>query len=118
MTDFTIVDSNDNPIGAKHRQDKQYDDIYRVAALWLTDSITGDVLLAQRKWTKKNNPGKWAAAVSGTVEPNETYEINIVKEIEEEIGLTAMEDMEKSASPEHRIPQIGVYEHYKSTPKT
>jgi len=87
MTSFTIVDANDNPIGAKQRLDKQYDDIYRVSALWLTDSVSGDILLAQRKYTKNNDPGKWAAAVAGTVEPDETYESNITKEIEEEIGL-------------------------------
>jgi 8-oxo-dGTP pyrophosphatase MutT (NUDIX family) len=53
----------------------------------LTDSRTGEILLAQRKWTKKNDPGKWGAAAAGTIEVGETYESNIVKEIEEEIGL-------------------------------
>jgi isopentenyldiphosphate isomerase len=91
MSDFELtVDVDDNPIGSKHWRDMQYDDIYRVSALWLTDTETDDVLLAQRKWTKKNDPGKWDTAVAGTVEANETYEGNIVKEIEEEIGLTGL----------------------------
>ena len=84
------VDINDNPTGSKHWQDMQYEDIYRVAALWLSDTATQDVLLAQRKWTKKNDPGKWGTAVAGTVEVDETYESNIIKEIEEEIGLTGL----------------------------
>ena len=61
-------------------------DIYRVSALWLTNS-KGQALLAQRKLTKKHSPGKWGPAVAGTIEEGETYESNIYKEAKEEIGL-------------------------------
>ncbi len=61
-----IVDRDDGIIGSKLRGTLNYEDIYRVSALWLTDSLSGDILLAQRKWTKVNDPGKWSAAVSGT----------------------------------------------------
>ena len=89
MSDYEItVDNRDIVIGQKHWREMSHDNIYRVSALWLTDTKTGDILLAQRKWTKKNDPGKWGPAVSGTIEVGETYESNIVKEIEEEIGLT------------------------------
>jgi isopentenyldiphosphate isomerase len=44
-------------------------------------------LLAQRSFSKKNNPGKWGPTVVGTVEEGETYEDNIIKETFEEIGL-------------------------------
>ena len=44
----------------------------------------------QRKITKDKDPGKWGPAVSGTVEQDETYESNIYKEAEEEIGLTGV----------------------------
>ncbi len=44
-------------------------------------------MLAQRKFTKKHDPGKWGPAVAGTVDEGETYDSNIVKEAEEEIGL-------------------------------
>jgi len=36
---------------------------------------------------KKQNPGKWGPAVAGTVEENETYDSNIIKESQEELGL-------------------------------
>ncbi len=85
-----IVDEQDNPIGSKPWRDVQYADVYRVSALWLTDARTGEALIAQRKWTKKNDPGRWGPAVAGTIELNETYETNIAKEIEEEIGLTGL----------------------------
>jgi isopentenyldiphosphate isomerase len=86
-SDIIVVDENDNPIGYKRRDFIDYDDIYRVSGLWLTDRKTGDVLLAQRKLTKKNDPGKWSAAAAGTNDKGETYGQNMVKEIREELGL-------------------------------
>jgi isopentenyldiphosphate isomerase len=83
---FTIVDENDNVIGQKERADIKSEDIYRVSALWITDS-KGNILLAKRALTKKNDPGKWGPAVAGTVEEGETYFSNIIKESGEEIGL-------------------------------
>ncbi len=85
-----IVDDKDQLIGHKNREDVNHDsEIYRVAALWLTNS-KGEVLIAQRKLTKDKDPGVWGPAVSGTVEEGETYETNIYKEAEEEIGLTGV----------------------------
>ena len=83
-----IVDENDNLIEYMERKeaDKNPKLIYRVSFLWITDT-EGKILLAQRAFSKKHNPGKWGPAVAGTVEEGETYESNIIKEIEEEIGL-------------------------------
>ncbi|HUD06609.1 MAG TPA: NUDIX domain-containing protein [Candidatus Saccharimonadales bacterium] len=83
-----IVNKDDKQIGLKEFGTLKYEDIYRVSALWLTDISSGDALIAQRKWSKYNDPGKRSASVSGTVDKGESYEQNIVKEIEEEIGLT------------------------------
>lgn len=82
-----IVDENDRPIGSKLRKDRTPADIYRVSALWLTNS-KDQVLLAQRGLTKDRDPGKWGPAVAGTVGANESYEDNIYKEAAEEIGVT------------------------------
>lgn len=85
--DIIIVDQNDNVIGSKPRDLVDYEkDIYRVSSLWLTNS-KGEILIAQRKHTKKHDPNKWSGAVAGTVEVDETYESNIYREAEEEIGL-------------------------------
>ena len=82
-----IVDEHDHLLGYKDRSDiDDKNDIYRVSSLWLTNS-KGEVLLAQRKYTKNNDPGKWGPAVAGTLEGDEDYESNIIKEIYEEIGL-------------------------------
>ncbi len=92
MTRIVIVNENDEVIGSKEREEVTADDVYRVSALWLKNS-NGDCLMAQRAFTKKKNPGKWGPAVAGTLEEGETYESNIVKEIQEEIGISVPIDM-------------------------
>lgn len=81
-----IVDESDNIIGYRERTDINPELIYRVSGLWITD-IKGNILLARRAFDKTHDPGKWGPAVAGTVEEGETYESNIIKEAEEEIGL-------------------------------
>jgi len=95
-----IVNEEDVVIKNKERSEIDYKtDIYRVAALWLTNS-RGDVLLAQRKRTKDRDPGKWGPAVAGTLEEGETYKTNIYKEAKEEIGLT---ELQFELGPKQRI---------------
>jgi predicted kinase len=84
-----IVNDQDQIIGHKEPGTLLKEDIYRVSSLWVTNS-KGDILLAQRKFTQKLDPGKWGPAVAGTVDEGETYESNIIKEAEEEIGLKDM----------------------------
>lgn len=86
MSKIIIVDKQDNIVGSKERLEVTHDDLYRVTGLWITNS-DGEILLAQRAFTKSHSPGCWATAVSGTVEEGETYEENIYKEAEEELGI-------------------------------
>jgi isopentenyldiphosphate isomerase len=81
-----IVNEQDEVIGYKERDKKDLNDIVRASGLWVT-SPDGYTLLAQRSFKKKFGPGMWGPAVAGTVEEGETYESNIIKEAEEEIGL-------------------------------
>jgi len=85
--EIIIVDKEDNVIGFKHRDSLDSSDIYRASALWLTNS-KGEILLAKRSYNKKKHPGMWGPAVAGTLEKDETYDSNIIKEAEEELGLT------------------------------
>ncbi|MBU4338594.1 NUDIX domain-containing protein [Patescibacteria group bacterium] len=85
-----IVDENDNIITYKEREKLDVKDIWRVSALWLTNS-KGEILMARRALNKIHNPGKWGPAAAGTVEEGETYDFNIIKETEEEIGLKNIE---------------------------
>ena len=85
-----VVNDKDELIGVKERTLIDYNrDIYRVSALWVTN-LKGQVLLAKRSGSLQNDPGKWGPAVAGTVDANETYEINICKEAKEEIGLDSL----------------------------
>ncbi|MCK5040318.1 MAG: NUDIX domain-containing protein [Candidatus Aenigmarchaeota archaeon] len=81
-----IVDEKDRIINCKERIKLNREEIYRVSALWIKNS-NGESLLAQRSFSKKHSPGKWGPAVAGTVEEGETYDSNIKKEAEEELGL-------------------------------
>ena len=82
-----IVDEEDKIIGSKERGTLENKDIYRSSALWITNS-QGHILLARRSLSKSHDPGKWGPAVAGTLEEGETHESNIIKEAEEELGLT------------------------------
>ena len=86
-TETIIVDENDNIICHKQRKDMVPKDIFRVSALCLQNS-KGEILLARRAYIKKYGPGQWDPAVAGTNDKGETYQSNMIKEAEEEIGLT------------------------------
>lgn len=81
-----LVDENDEILEYRSRHKLNKGDIIRISTLWLVND-QGQILLAKRSLTKKHDPGRWGPAVAGTVEPNETYESNIIKEAAEEIGL-------------------------------
>jgi len=83
---LAIVDNNDKVIGSKDKNQLTSNDIYRVARLLIVNS-KGELSLAQRAFIKKKDPGLWGLAVEGTVEADETYESNILKEAQEEIGV-------------------------------
>jgi len=93
MAVIYIVDENDAVIDVKERSQVKCSDINRTSALWLTNS-KGEILLAQRSSDKYHDPEKWGPAVAGTVEDGETYEQNIIKEIEEELGITDIKVIE------------------------
>lgn len=93
-----IVNEQDEIIGYKDRDLRDPKEITRVSGLWVTDTAE-KILLAQRSWKKKSDPGRWGPAVAGTVEEGETYESNIIKEAREEIGLTNIVPI---AGPKHR----------------
>ncbi len=84
-----IVNEQDEIVGHKDRDERDNNSICRITGLWITDTA-GNILLAQRAFVKKHDPGLWGPAVAGTVEEGETYESNIIKEAEEEIGLVGL----------------------------
>jgi len=95
-----IVDEKDNVVGVELRSVVDKKNLrYRVSALWLKNS-DGDVLLARRALTRMHYPGQWGPAVAGTVGEGESYEDNILKEAEEELGL---KDIDMKEGPNVKI---------------
>jgi len=88
-----VVDEQDKIIGTKTRAELTPKDIIRVSVLWVENG-KGQVLLQQRALTKKIGPGLWGPAVAGTVESDETYLSNIIKETEEEIGVAGVKPVQ------------------------
>ncbi len=84
-----IVDERDKLICYKERGSIKSGEIYRVSSLCIINS-KNQILLARRALTKSHNPGKWGLSVEGTVEKGETYDSNIIKEAEEELGLNGI----------------------------
>ena len=86
MEKVIIVDENGNFVRICERDQWNDGEIHQVSMLWISNS-KGEILLAQRALTKKHASGLWGPAASGTVNEGETYESNVIKEAEEEIGL-------------------------------
>jgi isopentenyldiphosphate isomerase len=102
-----IVDEQDNILYYKDASERdKRKEVTRTTALWLTDQF-GNILLAQRAFSKKVHPGLWGPAVAGSVEEGETYESNIIKEIKEEIGLV---DAKLTLGP--KIRRSGTHEYF------
>lgn len=92
MSKVIVVDEQDNEIGLATYSERNFPVIYRVTALFLTDTMGEYCLITQRKIdADHNDPGKWMMAASGTVEEGETYDSNVVTEAEEELGLMGLE---------------------------
>lgn len=110
MGRIILVDDNDNEIGLKERDDIGPDDIHRASAAWIRNS-KGDILLARRSFKKKIGPGKWSCATAGTVDEGEDYETNMLKELEEEIGLKLTAD-DLTLGPKIRTPHLFMQWYY------
>jgi len=86
---LAVVDDNDQQVDVVARSALVWPQTYRVSALWLTDTA-GRVLLAQRAWNKRGDPGAWGPAAAGTVPVGESYVQTMVRESDEELGLVEM----------------------------
>jgi isopentenyldiphosphate isomerase len=87
---FPIVDEEGNTIGEALRSVCHNGEsmlLHPVVHLHLFNSA-GELFLQKRSMTKDIQPGKWDTSVGGHVDPGETAEEALVRETQEEIGLT------------------------------
>ncbi|MBR9757831.1 MAG: NUDIX domain-containing protein [Algicola sp.] len=102
-----IVDASGNPTNKTALKSVIHSKghYHNTAHLWLYTKA-GEILLAQRSFTKAICPGLWDVSVAGHVDAGETIEQATIRETQEEIGLTLKE---------HDLHKIGVFpcfQHY------
>jgi isopentenyldiphosphate isomerase len=95
-----LVDEDDNVLGYKRRGDLVLADRWRISSVWI-ENPAGQALIAQRAATVKNDPNCWGPGCAGTVNKDEDYLSNALKELEEEIGVTGM-----ALEPYIKVPYI------------
>jgi isopentenyl-diphosphate delta-isomerase type 1 len=87
---FIVVDRDDRVIAYKARFECHNDKtlIHRSIGVVVYNS-KGEVLLQKRSLTKDTCPGYWAISVGGHVRQGQTYEEAAIREMQEEIGVSA-----------------------------
>ena len=82
-----IVDERDQFIEFRDRRAVGTYDLHRIVAVWIVNG-KGEILIAQRAHSMKNQPGVWGPAAAGTVNKGEEYEDTALRELSEEIGIS------------------------------
>ena len=82
-----VVDDEDQVIdtltrGEIHRRGLKHRSIHLMVF-----NDRGEVFLQKRSMQKDNNPGLWDSSVSGHVDAGENYDVCVIREAVEEIGL-------------------------------
>jgi len=87
-----IVNGYDEVIAYKEREETTSEDIRHIVELNVFDDEF-NVLIAKRHSSKTIDPNLWGPSVAGTVDEGYDYNQTVVKEAEEEIGLTSFTPM-------------------------
>ena len=95
MEYLDVVDENNNLIGKNEERNIIHEKgiWHREVAVWIMNE-KGEVLLQKRAASKKQYPNKWAIC-AGHIDAGESHEAAIIREMNEEIGMTlAIDDLE------------------------
>lgn len=83
----TIVDQENNEIGAAHRWEMRARKLPHRATYILVFNSEGELYVQKRTQTKDVFPGYYDVAAGGVVLAGESYEQGAVRELEEELGI-------------------------------
>ena len=86
---FDVVDANDQVIGTATRAEVHAQKLTHRAVHVFVFNKRGDLLLQKRSLLKDMCPGLWDSSVSGHLDSRESYEAAAVRELNEEMGITA-----------------------------
>jgi len=92
---FDIVNERDEVIGQRTRKDVHRLGLLHRAVHVLVFNARGEVFLQKRSMSKDKCPGLWDSSASGHVDSGEAYDATAVRELREEIGLTAAQTPER-----------------------
>jgi len=86
---FVVVDEMDRVIGAAPRSEVHGNNLRHRAVHIFIFNRKGDLLLQKRSRWKDRHPNLWDSSAAGHVEAGEEYDTTAVRELGEELGVTA-----------------------------
>jgi 16S rRNA (adenine1518-N6/adenine1519-N6)-dimethyltransferase len=86
---FDVVDERDRPTGTATRHEVHERNLRHRAVHILVFNARGDVFLQKRSRWKDRHPGQWDSSAAGHVNAGHEYGPTAVRELEEEIGISA-----------------------------
>lgn len=89
------VDEHDRVIGRRTRGELHRLKLRHRAVHILLFNLRGEVFLQKRSASKDINPGLWDTSAAGHVAFGEDYDESAQRELEEELGIRATEDLER-----------------------
>jgi isopentenyldiphosphate isomerase len=84
---FDVVNERDEVVDAKPRSEVHRLGLKHRAVHVLVFNSRGEIFLQKRSMTKDREAGKWDSSASGHVDSGEDYDVCVVRELREELGL-------------------------------
>jgi len=92
---FDVVNTDDVVLRQESRSVVHREQLLHRAVHVFVFNRAGQLYLQRRSMTKDTAPGKWVSSCSGHVDSGEDYDAAALRELGEEIGLYAPEEMER-----------------------
>jgi 16S rRNA (adenine1518-N6/adenine1519-N6)-dimethyltransferase len=94
---FDVVDAEDQVVGTATRGEVHAQKLIHRAVHVFVLNKRGDLLLQKRSALKDLCPSLWDSSVSGHLDSGELYEAAAIRELDEEMGITAAAPLEEIA---------------------
>ena len=92
---FDVVDLSDTVLRQERRSVVHRHGLFHRAVHIFVFNRAGEVFLQKRSMRKDTAPGKWVSSVSGHVDSGADYDVAARRELSEEIGLDAPDELSR-----------------------